>query len=481
MRYLAPAVAAIALCTTLAPKRVAAEEPKPASPAPSSAAGAARGGSGEATAEEPLVTEKETLKPDPALERDARSPATTVKPPVADESDDADKEPTKPETHWAALPVLGGSSDIGFQFGGVFGLSRYVPGYKPYRWYLDVFAALSLKGGPRGMESVEQTFDVRLDYPRFAESMWRLMPAFVYVRTVNSGYFGVGNASAAVAGPDGTYGSRYQFIHQEMRPRINIRRQIGDSKFHFMTGILGRYMNPTMYPGSKLEEDSKRTEPDGSRAVYGTKPLVLLEPAAGIIYDTRNDELTPSKGAYDLYALRTAVAMPAREDVRYAGATIMLRRYVPLFGPVVLATRLVGDAMFGHVPFYDLSTGNTFVATDLPGGAEGIRGVPNGRYSGLLKVVGNIELRTMFPWFKLFGQRMRLGATIFFDTGRVWAGYGSSDKDGKGPGLKFGTGAGLYFQWNESLFRVEFAYSPDARSANPSFPFGLYVDDRQMF
>ena len=63
----------------------------------------------------------------------------------------------------------------------------------------------------------------------------------------------------------------------------------------------------------------------------------------------------------------------------------------------------------------------------------------------------------------------------------MWAGYGSHQNDGKGPGLKFGTGAGLYFQWNETLFRVEFAYSPDARSANPSFPFGLYVDDRQMF
>ena len=113
-----------------------------------------------------------------------------------------------PPTGRAQAYITGGSSDIGFQFGGVFGLSRYVPGYKPYRWYLDVFAALSLKGGPRGMESVEQTFDVRLDYPRIGESMWRLMPAFVYVRTVNSGYFGVGNASEAVANPDGTYGSR---------------------------------------------------------------------------------------------------------------------------------------------------------------------------------------------------------------------------------------------------------------------------------
>lgn len=417
-----------------------------------------------------------------APERDAHSPSTTAKPPVEREKDEgADKEPTKPETHWAALPVLGGSSDIGFQFGGVFGISRYVPGYKPYRWYLDVFAAMSLKGGPRGMESVEQTFDVRLDYPRIGESMWRLMPAFVYVRTVNSGYFGVGNASEAVAKPDGTYGSRYQFVHQEVRPRINLRRQIGESHFHLMTGLLGRYMNPTIYEGSKLEEDSKRKEADGSPVVYGTKPLALLEPAVGILYDTRNDELTPSRGAFDLFAIRTAVGMPAREDVRYAGATVILRRYWNFAGPLVLATRLVGDAMYGNVPFYDLSTGNTFVATDLPGGAEGIRGVPNGRYSGLLKVVGNVELRTMFPWFKLLGQRMRLGATIFFDAGRVWAGYGSSAKDGKGPGIKFGTGAGIYFQWNETLFRVELAYSPDARSANPGFPFGLYVDDRQMF
>jgi len=37
-------------------------------------------------------------------------------------------------------------------------------------------------------------------------------------------------------------------------------------------------------------------------------------------------------------------------------------------------------------------------------------------------------------------------------------------------------------QWGEaSIFRVEVAYSPDAESANPGFPLGIYVSDGLMF
>ena len=135
-----------------------------------------------------------------------------------------------------------------------------------------------------------------------------------------------------------------------------------------------------------------------------------------------------------------------------------------------------------EVAFYDLSQGGAFIPLDLPGGAQGVRGVPNGRYQGLVKVVANVELRVTHLRFRLFGDDFRVGNNIFFDAGRVFSKYGPDERDGKGLGLKYGVGAGVFVVWGTAaVFRVEFAYSPDAVAANPNFPIGIYAADSQMF
>ena len=64
----------------------------------------------------------------------------------------------------------------------------------------------------------------------------------------------------------------------------------------------------------------------------------------------------------------------------------------------------------------------------------------------------------------------------------MFADYGPDPRDGKGLGLKYGVGAGVFVVWGTAaVFRVEFAYSPDAVSVNPNFPLGIYAADGQMF
>ena len=47
---------------------------------------------------------------------------------------------------------------------------------------------------------------------------------------------------------------------------------------------------------------------------------------------------------------------------------------------------------------------------------------------------------------------------------------------------QFDHAAGVFVVWGTAaVFRVEFAYSPDAVSVNPSFPIGVYAADSQMF
>jgi outer membrane protein assembly factor BamA len=390
----------------------------------------------------------------------------------------------KPETEHnelAGAPILGGSTDIGFQIGVAATFTRVSPRYLPYRWKLDGLVSASVKGGPRGTEVVQQSHDIRLDIPRAVGGKIRIMPGIFFERTVNAGYFGIGNATPAIANPDGSLGSRYQYVHREIRARVNLRQPLAGAH-SLMYGLTLRNVSPSTYAGSKLDLDSRRIDKDGEPYVRGLQTLNHAIVSVGEIYDTRDNEISPHKGSFDQYALRVGAATPTRAGVYYGGANIILRRYVPLGGPFVLAARALVDATAGELAFYDLSQGGAFIPIDLPGGPYGVRGVPNGRYSGLVKVVGNVELRVTHARFRLFGDEFRVGNNLFFDTGRVFARYGPDDRDGKGIGLKYGIGAGVFVVWGTAaIFRVEFAYSPDAVSANPNFPIGIYAADGQMF
>ena len=105
------------------------------------------------------------------------------------------------------------------------------------------------------------------------------------------------------------------------------------------------------------------------------------------------------------------------------------------------------------------------------------RGVPDGRYYGGIKILGNFEVRTVLVKFHIKKHRFKLGLAAFFDTGRVWTDWHKHPAlDGDGVGLKFGTGGGLRAQWGETfLARIDFAYSPDA------LPVGIYFSVGHMF
>src|ERR1019366_9356502 len=114
----------------------------------------------------------------------------------------------------------------------------------------------------------------------------------------------------------------------------------------------------------------------------------------------------------------------------------MLATYKPIGGPFVLALRGVADLEFGNVPIYDLYTGGPFQTW---------------RYSGLVKIFGNAEVRALVLRFRIAGQRFRVGGNVLFDAGRLWADYTfTSPLDGRGVGLKWGAGAGAYLQWGQA-------------------------------
>ena len=114
-------------------------------------------------------------------------------------------EDPKDRTEWAGFPVIGGSTDIGVQLGAAGAITHLGDRFKPYWWKVDALVSFSVKGGPRGTEVVQQSHDMRWDLPGGGGGKVRLMPGVFYDRTINSGYFGLGNASRVVTDPNGQH------------------------------------------------------------------------------------------------------------------------------------------------------------------------------------------------------------------------------------------------------------------------------------
>ncbi len=399
-----------------------------------------------------------------------------------------DARPDKPKTEVAALPILAGNSDIGVQVGGAAFMTHLAGGIRPYAWKADLLLSASLKPGPTGgVDLAQQAHDLRLDIPRFLGSRVRLMPGFFVERHVNAGYFGLGNATLAIPFPDGSVGRRYHSVTEEVRFRLNARFPL-TGRFDGMLGVQLRYTDADAYPYSKLAADAAVIEPDGRPRIFGMDPIASAIPAAGLVYDTRNDEISPRSGSFDMIGIRAGLGVPAgpgssNRGMRYVGGSVVLRRYAPLVGPLVLATRFVGDVIAGDAPFYDLVQGITFTPIDLIGGHGGLRGVPNGRYTGKIKTLATLEVRSQLVTFGLLGARFRVGTQAFGDVGRVWSDFKHDPaRDGRGLGLKYGVGGGLYLIWGTAaVIRMEVAYSPDAVAANPGLPIGVYIADGHAF
>ena len=384
----------------------------------------------------------------------------------------------------AGFPILGGNTDTGFMFGAAGTLTRFSGDARPYRWNMDLVLSASVKGGPSGLEITEYNLQWAWDVVGLFGGRLRLNPSASLVHVINNGYYGQGDMSSAVLPANAVVaqGRYFESMMTEGRARVIGRWTLfGPLSIALVGGY--RYDAPTTYAGSLLALQGAASGEAGQPRIFGLGALSMLEIGAGIVVDTRDSEVMPTRGLYLQASARVVEGITSGSGVGYTEVAASISGYHTVAGPVIFAGRLVTDVEIGNVPFYDLYAGGPFNPEYMPGGASGVRGVPFGRYAGPVKFVANFELRSWLGSFSFVGQHFRLGADVFFDTGRVWGDLNlNAPATGTSLGLKFGVGAGLFLLWGQAaIFRIEAAYSPDAVSENPGFPIGIYVEDGVMF
>jgi outer membrane protein assembly factor BamA len=204
--------------------------------------------------------------------------------------------------------------------------------------------------------------------------------------------------------------------------------------------------------------------------------LLLLN--LGLLFDTRDHEFTPTRGTFTELSVRSSPGV--QQDLRYAAFALNTAWYKALVGEYLsFAIRGAADVIVGDAPFYELTRFGALQPRDGPGGGWSLRGVPRQRYSGKVKLIQNLELRSLFWRFNVGKSRFVVGAVAFLDAARIWADLRGTQLAGvnvDGGTFKVGTGGGLRVRWGETLvIRFDGAYSPTEKTP------GFYVDIGHVF
>jgi outer membrane protein assembly factor BamA len=326
---------------------------------------------------------------------------------------------------WGLLPAIDYSSDFGLGLGAIGTLSRTDPARALYVYQLQAQIYANTGG--------QQYHYLSVDIPAILDSPYRLVAQVAYDLSRFSPWYGIGNH----APPDPSEPDRYyQFDRLAPTGRLQVRRQLNTwlhvfLQYHFTWTRIG------LYPGSLAQTE---LPPGSSGGRYA-------EASAGLLADTRDNEISPTHGELVELALRGAHPILGSRYATagaYAGVSVFRQPWERL----VLAGRLAFDQMWGDVPFDQLQDiGVAFPQQGL-GGATTVRGLLQSEYVGDTKLLLNLEARLHLVGFSILGQQFKLGVLAFLDSGRVWArGY----PDPPGLHIRAGTGGGIRLTWGRFL------------------------------
>ncbi len=369
----------------------------------------------------------------------------------------------------AVIPALAGDTDVGLKFGGVGQLARFEDGLRPYAWRAQALILLSVLDEPTGFAYPYREVFAWFDEPHLGWSWLRLVLAASYFRTTNLGYYGIGN-DLEVARPWEAFDEKSEGYALAR----HFYQYDGTSVFAQGAALFTLAPNWVAYAGVKLDhsdvdpydgtllDQHRAAGPVRGEELHGVGVSTRLIQSWGIVFDTRDHETVTTEGLWHELGFRGSPAFFDAEP--YMGMTLVLRGYASLMGEQLsVGSRAVLDAVSRRAPLSELGRFGSLESRPGPAGAQGIRGVPQGRLHGRTKFIGNVEARSLVLPFSLLGEHAVLGAAAFFDFGRVWSGTFESDVslDGDGLGLHWGSGVGPRLRYGDTLLlRCDVAYAP---------------------
>jgi len=349
------------------------------------------------------------------------------------------KENIKKGWNIGFLPVIGYSSDIGLQYGGLANIYDYGDGSTYPKYFHSLYFEVSRtnKGG-----GINQFF---YDSEKLLHGL-RVTADVTYLTEKALNFYGF-NGYEAVYNPlweddtqDSTiYKTRMFYRHERKLFRVggDLQGKFSNPHLKWLGGFVFIQTKTAPVDIEKLNKglsDSKKL-PDvpGLYDEYvswgvlspeekeGSNSLLRL----GLIYDTRDNEPNPMKGIWSEVIFAMAPSFLGDGDYGFIKIAAAHRQYFTLVNnDLSFAYRLAYQGTIaGKAPFYmQPYMINSFAQTttiDGLGGSRNLRGIMRNRVVGDGMAYGNAEFRWKFYRFGLIKQNFYLALNAFADAGQV--------------------------------------------------------------
>lgn len=236
---------------------------------------------------------------------------------------------------------------------------------------------------------------------------WRAGLTLAVARENRLGFYGIGNDTPPAADSvTATAPYYYEVSRTHGGARLTLeRRLIGPLRV--LGGAAFERTDFRPLPGPSVFRSSLASGVVDSAAIPFNDAVVR----AGVVLDTRDDELDPHAGI-----LLEGLFASGRGYTRTTG---MLCAYAHPLDRLVIAGRLAGEGTGGTAP---VAAQVVMEASDQPfiavGGYRSLRGYYDARFVGPAKLLGGAELRYAVVWSPTV---LELKLTAFYDAGRVFA------------------------------------------------------------
>ncbi|HYT69806.1 MAG TPA: BamA/TamA family outer membrane protein [Gemmatimonadales bacterium] len=285
---------------------------------------------------------------------------------------------------------------------GAFHYGRYSPvGFDERPEPSLAWAAFDAGASTRGSYSLV----AELQAPAWWEG-WRASLTLAAARGNRFGYYGLGNDtpySPDSVTANGAYFYKVSRTHATIRATLQ-RRLVGPVRV--LVGAAIQRSDFRLLPGQSVF----RRDLASGVVDPGTVPFTDKVVRAGVIVDTRDNEIDPHSGLF--------VEALFAGGSGYTRTTAHARVHAHPFRKLILAARLAAEGMGGTPPLAAQlemeSSERPFVAV---GGYRSLRGYYDGRFTGRGKLLGGVEARYAVVWSP---SVLELKVVAFCDGGRVF-------------------------------------------------------------
>jgi len=344
----------------------------------------------------------------------------------------AAEQTAKTGLNLGALPAVSFNSDEGFQYGVILNLFDYgdgtrFPGY-------DYSAYLEASTFTKGSSLLRLYFDSNT----LIEGVRSFIDAS-YVQDDLLSFYGFNgyqsNFSADTLSQNRTF---YNMSQRQYRLMTDFTGKLGSSNLNWLLSYTFYHYTPGTVDFNKLNEDVSENDPeylhgtslyqnylnwgliDSDQANGGSTHAIKV----GLMYDTRNVMINPSRGICTEVLLEVAPSFV--NNMPYARYSLVHRQFHELVKDRLnLAVRIGAQGKIGSntIPFYRLpqliSPFSTRSNVTGLGGDNSLRGILKNRIVGEGMAFTNIELRWKAITFEAFKQRCYIGFNGFVDMGMV--------------------------------------------------------------